>query len=174
MKNTLFLLLVLFLGACSMTPSMTALEYNNKIVDEQNKIITKILAFYDATAAGSETSEKLRLKASEQCKTSLKVIKALPDFEGETRLRDAAVELLLFYQTMADKSFVEMMEIIEKGEEITQDDLAQLEKIEADITNKEILLDDELAKAQEAFSKKHNVTLVENEIQQKIDGLDTE
>ena len=67
-----------------------------------------------------------------------------------------------------------MMEIIKKVEEITQDDLAQLEKIEADITNKEILLDDELAKAQEAFSKKHNVTLVENEIQQKIDNLDTE
>ena len=42
-----------------------------------------------------------------------------------------------------------------------------LEQIVAttDITNKEILLDDELAKAQEAFSKKHNVTLVENEIQ---------
>ena len=174
MKNTLFLLLVLFLGACNMTPSMTALEYNNKIVDEQNKIITKILAFYDATAAGSETSEKLRKEASEQCETSLKVIKALPDYEGDTRLRDAAVELLLFYQTMADKSFVEMMAIIEKGEEITDEDLAQLEKIEADITNKEVLLDEELAKAQEAFSKKHNVTLVDNEIQQKIDALDTE
>jgi hypothetical protein len=153
---------------------MTALEYNNKIVDEQNKIITKILAFYDATAAGSETSEKLRKEASEQCESSLKVIKALPDYEGDTRLRDAAVELLLFYQTMADKSFVEMMAIIEKGEEITDEDLAQLEKIEADITNKEVLLDAELANAQEAFSKKHNVTLVDNEIQQKIDALDTE
>jgi hypothetical protein len=67
-----------------------------------------------------------------------------------------------------------MMAIIEKGEEITDEDLAQLEKIEADITNKEVLLDEELAKAQEAFSKKHNVTLVDNEIQQKIDDLETE
>lgn len=173
MKNTLFLFLVLFLGACNMTPSMTALEYNNKIVDEQNKIITKILAFYDATAAGKETSEKLRKEASEQCKTSLKVIKALPDYEGDTRLRDAAVELLLFYQTMADKSFVEMMTIIEKGENITSEDLILLEKIESDITKKEVILDDQLAAAQEAFSKKNNVTLVDNEIQQKIDDLDS-
>jgi len=156
-----------------MTPSMTALEYNNKIVDEQNKIITKILAFYDATAAGLETSEKLRKEASEQCKESLKIIKGLPDYDGDIQLRDAAVELLLFYQTMADKSFVEMMEIIDKGEEITTEDLLLLEKIESEITKKEVILDDQLATAQEAFSKKNKVTLVDNEIQQKIDDLDS-
>lgn len=168
---SLVLLLILSLQACSNTPQLSPQEYNNTIVDEQNKIIEKILAYSNLSGVNPEKAEKKRIEAIKQCEASLKVVQDLPDYNGDLELRDAAIELFLFYRKMTEESFKEIGEIVAKGEEITTEDMEKLMQLETAMEKKEIILDNALSKAQIRFSKKYNFNLSESSVQKEIDSL---
>lgn len=173
MKNLLPLAFV-FLGllaSCGSKEDMTPIQYNDKIVGEQNKIIEKILAFSNNASEDFAVMDKSRLEAVEQCKSSIKIVEAMKDYEGNTQLRDAAVNLFKFYQQISEESFKEMTDIIKKGADITQDDLNRLEEIQAEMDGKEGTLDAALAKAQDDFSAKYNFSLKRNDVQDQIDEM---
>ena len=153
---------------------MSPVEYNNIIVNEQNKIIKTVFEYVEAVSTASDKSEKIRLKLVDQCQKSLKIVEAMEAYEGNVRLRDAAIDLFKFYLKLSEESFKEISEINEKGEEMTIEDLERLEILESDMDKKEVVLDNALGAAQDEFAKKHNIELGENEYQKEVDELNKE
>jgi hypothetical protein len=60
-----------------------------------------------------------------------------------------------------------MFEILDKGENITEEDLAYIQQMEVDVTEKEEKLDKEFADAQQELATKFNFQMEENENQEK-------
>ena len=80
------------------------------------------------------------------------------------------MNLFQFYKEISAKDYKEMIDILRK-ENIQTSDIDRLTVLEEQISKREQPLDEAFQKAQEAFAKKHNLSLYENEVQDKIDQL---
>jgi len=167
MKLLLPILTVLFLCSCGQTP----LEYNDSIIEEQNKITGFMLESGNCLDSDFSSCDALRMKTIAQCDSSIGTVEAMPDYEGNTRLRDAAVALFKFYKDMNENEFKEMIDIVMKGDNITEEDVAMLTVLEEQITLKEVLLDEELDQAQQEFAATFNFDIGVNEMQEEIDNM---
>jgi hypothetical protein len=148
---------------------MSAVDYNDAIVNEQNKIIEHILAMSNATYDIAE-SDQHRLKIIEQCDSSIAIVGAMEPFDGNSDLRDAAVNLFRFYKDIASTDFKRILDILDMDEP-TDADYEELDQIDAKIAERELPLDAAFQNAQKAFSDKHNLQLLKNEYQDAIDGM---
>jgi len=111
------------------------------------------------------------MKTITQCNTSISIVEAMPGYEGNTRLRDAAMALFIFYKEMNESEFKDMIEIIMKGDAITEEDIAMLTVLEEQVSLKEALLDEELDQAQQEFARDFGFDIGVNEMQEEIDNM---
>jgi hypothetical protein len=168
---SIFFLAFLF-ASCDLNKQERALEYNNTIADEQMKIMEKFIAFIELDSEDMNEMDAARLKIVEQCVKSISVIEKLPPFEGDAQFRDAALQLFRFYKRSSEQSYREMIDILRKGELMTEEDQERLIEINDEVTADEAKLDEQLSKAQEVFSKKYNFNLEKkSEIQDEIDAI---
>jgi hypothetical protein len=167
MKLLLPILSVLFLCSCGQTP----LEYNDSIIEEQNKITGFMIESGNCLDSDFSSCDALRLNTIEQCNKSIVLVESMPGYDGNTRLRDAAIALFKFYKTMNENEFKEMIDIFMKGDEITEEDIAILTILEEEISQKEVVLDEELDQAQKEFARANGFEIGENEMQEEIDNL---
>ena len=171
MKTFLFLLSVLFvLFSCNMD-KMGPVEYNDAIVGEQSKITEKFLSLMNTFGTDLAQCEPLRLDILKQCDESISIVSAMSDYNGSTRMRDAALALFNFYKEINSNEYKEMLDILQKGEEITKDDIARLTELEQLIASREIPLDAEFQNAQQEFATQNNIQIRENELQKEIDSI---
>jgi len=170
MKRFFFLLIPTIFFACgSKSSQMSAVDYNDAIINEQNKIIEHILAMSNVTYDIAE-SDQHRLKIIEQCDSSIAIVGAMEPFDGNSDLRDAAVNLFKFYKDIASTDFKRILEILDMDEP-TDADYEELDQIDAKIAERELPLDAAFQNAQKAFSEKHNLQLLKNEYKDAIDGM---
>ena len=167
MKLLLPILAVLFLCSCGQTP----LEYNDIIIEEQNKITGFMLESGDCLDSDFSSCDALRMKTIAQCDASISAVESMPDYEGNTRLRDAAVALFKFYKDMNENEFKEMIDTIMKGDDITEADIVRLTVLEEQISQTEVALDEELDQAQQEFARTNGVEIGVNELQEEVDSL---
>jgi hypothetical protein len=149
---------------------MTPVEYNDAIIGEQTKIYKIMLRMADYFSKDLKKADKVRLELVDQCQKSIDFLKKLPAYEGDKDFRDAGVALFTFYKEISEKEYKEIIDILKK-EQIEPADVEVLRKLEEQITKREKPLDDAFQAAQQAFAKKHNLSLYENEIQKEIDKL---
>jgi hypothetical protein len=94
MKKLLLLLLVTPF-AFSAFAQKSAVEYNDLIVDEQNKIGQRIIDFNYAVEAGEEMDLPLKL-ILEQIDVSIAVVEKVKPWEDGAALKSSALALLNF------------------------------------------------------------------------------
>ena len=164
------MLCLLVLTSFRNAETMTPVEYNDAIIGEQTKITKAMIEMANYFAPDIEKSELLRKELVKQCDASIAALKKLPAYEGDTKFRDAGVNLFQFYKEISAKEYKEMIDILRK-ENIQTSDIDRLTVLEEQISKREQPLDEAFQKAQEAFAKKHNLSLYENEVQDKIDQL---
>lgn len=180
-KQLLFALIlpvVIFVSSCNSkggdkksdkTTFSTAIEYNDFIVKLQEKTILKTLALGDVLKGGDSASIHKSFKEfGDQAKASLAELKKLDAFEGEVELRDKALELFQFYVTIYEKDYKEMIDLVTK-KDVNEKDLARVDAIVAKVSTEELKYDAGFAAAQDAFAKKHNMTIIKNNLQNEID-----
>ncbi|MGE0635181.1 MAG: hypothetical protein AB7P01_01980 [Bacteroidia bacterium] len=167
MKKLLLLLLITPF-ALSVFAQTSALEFNDNIVEEQNKIGQRIIDFNYAVEAGTDTDLPLQLTL-EQTKASIAVIEKLSWQDGAA-LKKSAIELFKFYQSIVANEYVEMVKIIEKPD-LSEADITRLNELLASITEREAKLDADFAAQQDAFAKLNNFTLERNELQDELDKI---
>ncbi len=165
----IFLLLLTIPFAFSAFAQKTATEYNDKIVDEQNKIGQRIIDFNYAVEAGEEMDLPLNL-ILEQINVSIEVLENLKPWEDGKALKNSALELFKFYKSIVSKEYREMVDIL-KHAEISETDAARLNTIMADVAEREKKVDYDFSTSQEAFAKRWNIELAPSELQDKIDGI---
>jgi hypothetical protein len=167
---SLFILLPI-LYSCDLNKQQSALDYNNTIVDEQLKIMEKFMTFIELDAENLDEMDAARLEIVAQCKISITEVEKLPAFEGDPTFRDTALQLFRFYKRSSEISYKEMIDILRKGEMMTEEDQYRLVTINEEVTYDEVDLDNKLSIAQDAFSKKYNFKLEKPEIQDEIDAI---
>lgn len=171
MKKTLILLIALVLvAACNNTNKVSAVEYNDQIIEEQSKILRLMIDMAGSFDSDPAMTDKLRQDIAKQCDNSIKLVSDMPPFSSDTKFKDTAIELFKFYKDISENEYVEMLAILSK-EEILEQDLTRLDEIEANIAEREAVFDDAFQKAQKVFAKANNMDLYENEMQKEIDNL---
>lgn len=165
---TAFLGLVIF---TSFNMVMEPVEYNNAIINEQDKISKAMLDMVGNFETDLNKANLYREVLTMQCERSIEATKKLPPYDGSTKFRDAGVDMYTFYKEISEKEYREVIGILKKGNKITEADIADLTIIEQKITSKEILLDEAFSVAQKEFAEKYNLRLEENKMQQEIDKV---
>jgi len=171
MKKTFILFIsLLLITACNNTNKISAVEYNDQIIEEQSKILRLMIDMAGSFDSDPTMTDKMRQDITKQCDSSIKVVSEMAPFSSNTKFRDAAVELFKFYKDISENEYVEMLAILSK-EAILEQDLARLNEIEANIAEREAVFDDNFQQAQKVFAKANNMDLYENEMQKEIDNL---
>jgi hypothetical protein len=149
----------------------SAIEYNDAIVEQQNLIIEKMLSFSTAAQLNTASAERERKQLIEQCQKSIEVLKTMPDFQGDTELRDRGIDLFHYYKGIAENEFGEMLSIVAQDAlDFTEEDFMRLEYLEHQISQNELPLDAGFQDAQQEFAKKHGLPLIPNKYQEIIDA----
>ena len=173
MKKVYQLSLLLVIGSllfgCDKGPEPT--EYNDKIIVAQSNIITSMLALSKTIETGKidATAETQYADVLKQINSGIKEVNALGDYDGSSEFKDAAVNLFTFYKNIYEKEFRQMLDILKKGEGITEADLAVLGNLSQAITEQEKPYDAAFEKAQKNFSSKYSLTIEDNPLQEEID-----
>lgn len=150
-----------------------AIEYNDKIVGEQMSIVNKMIEFtqtFQDVIPEVMDSKLTELKL--QIQNSLDVLNAMEAYEGDSELLNAAKDLFKFYQKMADNEFKEMLNILKKGESITEQDYFHLIDMQEIISQQEAVYDQNMATAQSNFAKKYDIKIENNTVQEKINNME--
>lgn len=172
MKYSLsFIALPFLLFLSCATNSQKAVEFNNLVINEQQRISELAIKLVDTMRSDISKCKEIRLDIVKQCDESLAAIKKLKGFEGSERMKNAAIELFSFYKKIYSNEYKQMFDILDKGVDITEEDLAFIQKMEVDVTKQEEKLDKEFADAQQELATKFNFQMEENENQQKIDAI---
>lgn len=172
MKNLIFAFLLLFINYNAIAQAnQKAIDYNDKIVEEQDKIGEKIISFN--AVVGDNTSAKTQAEASlkeilSTVDAAISATEKLGAFDGNNELQTSALNLFKFYKKCMSSDYSAMINIVYK-ESPTEADYAELEKVLKKVTDEEKVVDADFQKAQENFSKKYNFTLTENKLQEEID-----
>eukprot|EP01032_Pedospumella_encystans_P003319 gene3319-3920_t len=70
-------------------PKMTPIEYNDAIIGEQTKISRVMIDMANSFSTDLNKSETFRQDLIKQCEASIKAVKDLPEYKGNTKFRDA-------------------------------------------------------------------------------------
>ncbi len=164
-----FLALLLLLNvSCSTAPTMSALDYNDAIINEQSSIANVMMKFGDVIETSIDQAEILRKEIISQCDSSLNKLKDLPKLDGSTEFNNAGIALFNFYKDISGKEYRQILDILKK-EEIDDNDLEELQNIQGIIETKEAKFDNRFQSAQKEFARKNNITIGDNKLQQLID-----
>lgn len=150
----------------------TPVEYNDYIVNSQNELVNLLLVFNDEVSADGATEDSLLALADQmtlKAESLVSRVQAMSDYEGNWDLRNSAIELFQFYVRTFSNEYREMIKLI-FVEELDEATLTKLNEILETVTNSEAYYDNKFAEAQQAFAKKHNIELIENELQEEVDG----
>ena len=173
MKKLVYLLFIVAVAATTgCEKKLTATEYNNKIIDEQGKVLDLVLDFTAKVDESDMKGARLLLeKTGVQCDSSIKTIEAMGPFDDDASFKDAAIDLFKFYKRAFATDYKELLDIIEK-EEPTMEDLDRVNVIVKKVSDEEMVLDDKVQKVQKEIADKHDVKITDNSMQEKIDNLD--
>jgi hypothetical protein len=135
---------------------MTAEDYHNTIVDQQNLVFDKIFEMFELIESNILLAEAERVKLVKMCDEAVEVVRALPDFNGDSEFRDVALEVFTFYQGISANEYKQMLDGIMGGDDAQ---IMNIVKMEEEINLKEIALDAKLRSAQSKFASKNRLRL---------------
>ena len=102
----MFLLLMVSVNGTAQT--LTPIEYNDAIIDEQDKISKVMLEMANYFGTDLDKAEMYRKDLVLQCEASTAALRKLPAYGGSSAFRDAGVALFSFYRDICDKEYKEM------------------------------------------------------------------
>jgi len=148
----------------------SALQYNDFIVTRQTAVARLIVQFAtdsktDLTKA-SQTIDEAIAKVDE----TITDIQTMPDWNGNTALRDKALPLFKFYRTIFSEDYKRVLAMKKDGV-ISPDEVKEYNQIMDRITATENMLDTDFKTAQSEFAASNGFGVATNEMQQKIDEM---
>ena len=174
--SAIFFILVFSIVACNQPVKgrngvtyKSAVQYNDYIVGRQSKLMQHILDFSKAAANNLDSAEKMLTEYTSETAQTVEDIKGMPAYKGDTSLRDAAVRSFSFYKNVFQNDYTRIIQIRKKGDEMTNEDVEEMQRIVDKITREEDGFDKSFHNAQKNFADKNNMKLAENEMQKKFE-----
>lgn len=151
------------------TPSFSsAVEYNDYIVKMQQEIIADVLKF--SSEQNINKVEQIVQDAVPKIENDITAIANMPDWKGNTELRDKSLELFKFYKETFSKDYMDIINVSKDGK-VTEAEKNKILQIQTSITAKEAKLDEAFKKAQQDFARSNNMIIADNPMQKDIDNL---
>ncbi|MBN9298356.1 MAG: hypothetical protein J0I41_15225 [Filimonas sp.] len=145
-----------------------ARQYNDYIVNKQMALQKR---FEAATASLASVSNADEMKAGAtkliqsidstlpSVDKDIVDVQGMPDWNGDTAMRGAAVQLFTFYHSVLDKDLRDMGNLLAKGADFSTADQQKMEEINTRINTSESKLDDQFRTAQKQFATKNKLVL---------------
>lgn len=149
----------------------TAVSYNDAIVGQQTKILKQIFQFVEVSDSSLDAADHLLDTYGKELEGIIGDVKSMPPFKGDSSLRDAAVSSFGFYRKIMGNEYKEIVRLRKEGANETEEGVEKLRAIVQHITDEEAGYDKNFRQAQQAFAKRYNITLTDNDMQKKIDKL---
>ncbi|MEM7105550.1 MAG: hypothetical protein AAF502_20600 [Bacteroidota bacterium] len=116
-------------------------EYTRVIYLKFFKVSKSNSAFFDALEAEKAiTMDRKRVELQEDCSEALVFLDALEGFKGEKAYRTSAINLIEFHHNLAKDGFKTLVEVVEKKDKLTQEDVDNYNRIIEEYNNKSQLL----------------------------------
>lgn len=161
MKNLIIFFCIAALATSVQAQNKKAAKYNDKIINEQIKLEPFLIKFFkDFNTASIESLNEQHNTILTMLDNSSKKVAAMPVFENDGALRDAALKWFNLYKESFENEYKEMLPIISKKDK-SADEKAKLNEMHEKLIKEEEIIDTEFANAQKAFADKHKLTLEE-------------
>lgn len=172
LKSIMLLFVLATTGAVSAQTFTNAVDYNDHIVGLQNEIGYKMIAFNEEVSSENASAASVKPFYDDLLTTTKNVIVKLEKvkpFEKNVELKSSAMDLFKFYETTISEDYKEMIELI-FGDELDEAAMTRVQELLVKVTEAEAAVDAKFKNAQEAYAKKYNIDLEENELQEEIDA----
>jgi hypothetical protein len=146
-----------------------AAEYNEYIMENQKDIVNVFLEFGKAVENDLDSADRTLDKGVKISDKALFNLKGMPAFKGDSAFRNAAIQSFEFYGYIIANEYRQIISIRRKGVNQTDEDFAFLNGLPELIGKREEKYDRAFHNAQKAFADKNNLSLVKNELQDKVD-----
>ena len=180
MKKLLIIVAALaFLGSCKTAVKgkngveyHNATEYNQYIVERQQKIMEYVLKMVDDFKIGNyEGASHIIDECIPAIDKAASEVEGMPAWKDDTELRDNMLNLFKFYKKAFGTDYKRMIEIKKQSTPPTPDEQRELEEMVNRITTEENTLDRKFRNSQTEFANKNNMKILENDLQKKIDKM---
>jgi uncharacterized protein YdbL (DUF1318 family) len=146
---------LLSLTACNRTTVQKAVAYNDAIVDIQARVVGHFDQFVMSADTGDSLSASAALNvALDSCRANLKRLEAMDGFGGDTRLRDAAIELVKHYTKGLGQEFRGILGVV-TNDNATREQLEHANEVRDAFKHEEDRLFEAVEAAQKAMAEKH-------------------
>jgi hypothetical protein len=146
---------LLSLIACNRTTVQKAVAYNDAIVDIQARVVGRFDQFVMSADTSDSLSASTALKvALDSCRADLKRLEGMGGFEGDTRLRNAAIELVKHYIKGIDQDFRGILGVVTNNN-ATRERLEDANEVQDAFKQEEDRLFEAVEAAQKAMAEKH-------------------
>jgi hypothetical protein len=149
----------------------SAVQYNNYIVERQNKIIQQVMQFARVSDTNLDSASALLDLVLNDVSVFIEDISGMPAYKKDTALRNSAVALFTFYADIFKNDYKQIIAIRQKDEFMTEEDLRQINEIVHNLSRREEQYDKRFQLAQKNFAKKNNMTLGENKMQKRLEEM---
>ncbi len=135
--------------------------YNDYLVAEQNRIIKRFSELNKAYESyDREEIDQARQALLNEIDEVIAAVEKLPPYEGDTELRDAALEMFTYYRQLSEQELKSIGDLLSKGEnELTESDIDEMDRLynrfRKEIKSYEI----NFADAQRAFANKYGMKI---------------
>ncbi len=147
-----FVLFIAF-NSCGPTPN-DAVEYNDKIIAQQNRIVKKEDAFLTALEGSAADMKAAYDSLIGQVAASISATAALGEFDGKKDFMDASIKMLNLYKGVVETDYKVLVDILSKSQdEITDADQETYNAAIQSADEKLKKANQDLEDAQNAFSK---------------------
>lgn len=158
MKYIIFSVTLLFsVFSCNNTFKENPTEYNNRFVQIQFKIVDRLTALATSFATCDSTEMFAHLNefkiTTDSC---INVVEGMKDYEGNTGLKDAALDFLKFNKKISENECLQMINIL-KTKSFSANDKKMIDEIRKEIYNNEKPIDKAFKDAQNNFAKKYDL-----------------
>ncbi len=139
--------------------------YNDYLVAEQNRIIRQFSELNKAYESYSRDEiERARAALLNEIDEVIAAVEDLPPYEGDTELRDAALEMFQYYRQLAEKELKEIGDLLSKGEnQITESDIDEMDRLYKRFRKEIKSYEINFADAQRAFANKYGMKIKSKE-----------
>ena len=162
--------LLLAVNACkNATPGKisfaSAVEYNDFLVKQQKDVLGTQTAFSDAIDAldfspssDSNLTYKFR-QFGKAAKIALDTVNKMEGWNNNTQFRDDAIKMFQFWNDAYNREYKEMINLLLKGQDLTDEDQDRMNKVGADVDAKEQGLINTFLESQKKFASENNIVL---------------
>lgn len=173
-KIVLICITAISVASCSFLDSQKATEYNNKIVEEQNKIVKSVFELVNVMqTSDSLHAQQKRAELVTIVDAAIKNAQALSYSGDDKGLKATYQKMLEFYKKTMSEDYKEIIALsFDQNADASTVTQVQ-EKVNA-ISTAESTIDKQFQDAQMAFAKEHNMKVQENELQEQINKINSE